>query len=107
MPSIVEYDRVLKAMAEQGLICQYYNSGAFGFGKGVPIYYTGWLGPEDPSIRPEARRMPAYCPPVPAPWPGSPPAPGSTCSPARSGSCPRASGATKWISAANPGSPPP
>ena len=37
LPSIVEYDHVLRAMAEQGLLCQYYNSGAFGFGKGVPI----------------------------------------------------------------------
>ena len=54
MPSIVEYDLVLRRMAAVGLECKYFNSGAFGFGRGVMTSYIGWVGPPDASIRPAA-----------------------------------------------------
>ncbi|MDB5173988.1 MAG: hypothetical protein JWO87_2326 [Phycisphaerales bacterium] len=56
MPSIVEYDRVLARMTGQGMRCLYHNSGAFGLQPGVEAHYAGWIGPEDSTIRPEARR---------------------------------------------------
>ncbi len=56
MPSIVEYDHVLARMRDLGLRCVYYNSGAFGFNSGIATSFVGWIGPEDPTIRPAARR---------------------------------------------------
>jgi hypothetical protein len=55
LPTIVEYDRVIARMNEQGMRCLYHNSGAFGLPPGAPTHFAGWLGPEDPTIRPEAR----------------------------------------------------
>ena len=55
MPWIVEYAQVLQKMRDQGFKCLYYNSGAFGFGDGVETHSVGWVGPDDPSLRPEAR----------------------------------------------------
>lgn len=54
MPSIVEYETVLARMQEQRMRCQYYNSGAFGFDPAAAIHFTGWIGPEDSTIRPAA-----------------------------------------------------
>ena len=53
--SIVEYDAVLARMAALGLESLYYNSGAFGFPRGHAIHFTGWIGGEDPTLRPAAR----------------------------------------------------
>jgi hypothetical protein len=55
LPTIVEYDRVVARMSGQGMRCLYHNSGAFGPAAGAPTHFAGWLGPEDPTIRPEAR----------------------------------------------------
>ena len=63
MSWIVDYAQVLQQMRDQGLRCLYYNSGAFGFPDGVPTESVGWVGPEDPSLRPEARAIAAPVPP--------------------------------------------
>jgi hypothetical protein len=65
VPWIVDYTRVLQQMRDQGFKSLYYNSGAFGFEEGVATRSVGWVGPEDPSLKPEAREM--TCP-VPAPY---------------------------------------
>ena len=65
MPKIIEYDHVLSRMAAMAMRCQYYNSGAFGFDRGVSVKFTGWIGTQDPTIRPEAR---AHTQPIPPPF---------------------------------------
>jgi hypothetical protein len=57
VPWIVEYAQVLQQMRDQGFKCLYYNSGAFGFPDGVATHSVGWIGPEDPSLRDEARSL--------------------------------------------------
>jgi len=57
LPWIVEYAQVLQQMRDQGFKCLYYNSGAFGFPEGAATHSVGWVGPDDPSLRPEARAM--------------------------------------------------
>ena len=51
---IVDYDTVLQTLLGQGLKSLYYNSGSFGFPPGVSTRTIGWIGPSDPTIRPEA-----------------------------------------------------
>jgi hypothetical protein len=51
---IVDYDLVLQTLLGQGLKSLYYNSGSFGFPPGVGTQTIGWIGPPDPTIRPEA-----------------------------------------------------
>jgi hypothetical protein len=51
---IVDYDTVLHTLLGQGLKSLYYNSGSFGFPPGVATHTVGWIGPPDPTIRPEA-----------------------------------------------------
>ena len=64
MPSIVEYEVVLARMQQHQLRCQYYNSGAFNFEPGVASQFTGWIGPEDSTIRPAAlERVQRIAPP--------------------------------------------
>ena len=63
MPWIVDYPQVLQQMREQGLRCLYYNSGAFGFSPDVATKSIGWIGPDDPTLRPEARRLIQGVPP--------------------------------------------
>src|SRR5947209_3325205 len=66
MPRIVPYETVLPQMQAQGLRCVYHNSGAFGFadppGAGN-VRGVGWIGPEDPTIRPAARALARQVPP--------------------------------------------
>ncbi len=57
VPTIVDYETVLERMAAQAFVCHYYNSGAFGFAKGVRTRIVGWIGPDDPTIRAEARHL--------------------------------------------------
>jgi hypothetical protein len=57
MPQIVDYPIVVERMTALDMKCLYYNSGAFG-----PTYHratkvVGWIGGEDPTIRPEARAL--------------------------------------------------
>lgn len=65
MPWIVDYTQVLEQMRGQGLRGLYHNSGAFAFPEGVGES-VGWVGPQDPTLRPEAR---ALVRPVPVPYP--------------------------------------
>jgi hypothetical protein len=65
VPWIVDYARVMQQMRDQGFQSLYYNSGAFGFAPGVVTESVGWVGPEDPSLRPEARALARQ---VPAPY---------------------------------------
>jgi hypothetical protein len=55
VPRIVEYQTALAELQGQGLICNYYNGGAFGFPKGVEVDVSGWIAGEDPTIRAEIR----------------------------------------------------
>jgi hypothetical protein len=65
MPWIIDYDIVTERMREQRLKCNYYNSGAFGFADPAGVRHLGWIGPDDPTIRPAAR---AFTRPVPPPY---------------------------------------
>lgn len=65
MPSIIDYQHVLAQMTAQRLVCHYFNSGAFGFPRGVTLHVQAWIGPDDPTIRPEAR---SFVRPVPPPY---------------------------------------
>lgn len=62
MPSLIDYEAVQEHMDALGMRSLYYNSGAFGPKDAVSMRYFGWIGPDDPSIRPEAlahsRRVP-------------------------------------------------
>jgi len=55
MPRIVEYKTVLQALKSQGLVSLYHNSGAFGFPRDAKTQAIGWIGPDDPTIRDDAR----------------------------------------------------
>jgi len=57
VPWIVDYEQVLEQMRGQDLRCLYHNSGAFGFAPGTTVESVGWMGPDDPSLRPEARAL--------------------------------------------------
>jgi hypothetical protein len=63
VPWIVDYTRVLEEMRQQGLRSLYYNSGAFGFPDGAEAKPVGWIGPDDPTLRPEARGLALPVPP--------------------------------------------
>ena len=65
MPWIIDYDVVVEQMRLQKLKCNYYNSGAFGFVDQANVKNLGWIGPDDPTIRPAARAMTRA---VPAPY---------------------------------------
>jgi hypothetical protein len=65
MPKLVDYPLVLDRLTREGLVCQYYNGGAFGFAKGTKVEIRGWVGPEDQTIRPEMRQWVRL---VPEPW---------------------------------------
>jgi len=43
-------------MKATGFACNYYNSGSFGFPKGLPIHVAAWIGPDDPTIRAEVQQ---------------------------------------------------
>ena len=57
MPWIIDYPQVLEQLTRQGLRCNYFNGGAFGFGPDATIHIRGWIGPEDSTIRPAARAL--------------------------------------------------
>ena len=57
MPWIVDYPSVLEQMKRQEMRSLYFNSGAFGFPDGAAVESLGWIGPDDPSLRPEARAL--------------------------------------------------
>jgi hypothetical protein len=53
--TIIEYQNALQRLGRQGLVCNYFNGGAFGFAQGVEAGILGWIAGEDPTIRPEMR----------------------------------------------------
>ena len=55
MPTIIDYPRVLARMTDEGLCCNYPNSGAFGFPPAAGAHILGWIGPDDPTIKPAMR----------------------------------------------------
>jgi hypothetical protein len=57
MPWIIDYEVVVEQMRQQRLKCNYYNSGAFGFADPNGVQHIGWIGPEDPTLRPAAREV--------------------------------------------------
>ena len=57
MPWIIEYDLVLEHMREHGFKCNYHNSGAFAFANPAAVQPLGWIGPDDQTIRPDARKL--------------------------------------------------
>jgi hypothetical protein len=57
MPWIIDYDIVVEHMQKQKLKCNYYNSGAIGFADAAGVKHVGWIGPDDPTIRPAAREL--------------------------------------------------
>jgi hypothetical protein len=63
MPWIIDYDIVVEHMQKQKLKCNYYNSGAFGFADPAGVKHLGWIGPDDPTIRPAARELTRPVPP--------------------------------------------
>src|SRR5947209_719542 len=44
-------------MTSLGMRCLYHNSGAFGPDDPGALKAIGWIGPDDPTIRPEARAL--------------------------------------------------
>jgi hypothetical protein len=63
MPWIIDYEIVVEQMRSQKLRCNYYNSGAFAFPDAAAPRHLGWIGPEDPTLRPAAREIAHAVPP--------------------------------------------
>jgi hypothetical protein len=63
MPRVVDYPAVLRHMLDRGMRSLYHNSGAFGFNPAVVTHTVGWIGPDDPTIRPAARQFTRQVPP--------------------------------------------
>jgi len=57
MPRIIEYDEALAQLRREGLVCNYHNSGAFAFADAERVQVRGWIGKDDPTIRPEYAAM--------------------------------------------------
>jgi len=57
MPRIIDYPDVLARMTSDGLRSLYHNSGAFGFPPERKTFARGWIGPPDPTIRPDAQAI--------------------------------------------------
>jgi hypothetical protein len=55
VPWIIDYSTVIEQMREQRFKSLYYNSGAFGFPPETDTQIVGWLGGDDPTIKPDAR----------------------------------------------------
>lgn len=55
MSTVIEYQIALKGLGAQGLVCNYFNGGAFGFAKDVNVSIRGWIAADDPTIRPQLR----------------------------------------------------
>ncbi|MGN6724951.1 MAG: hypothetical protein ACTHLZ_03460 [Tepidisphaeraceae bacterium] len=53
MPRVVDYAQVLEQARQSNLLSAYYNSGSFKFPNGDSVQIVGWLGPDDPTIRPD------------------------------------------------------
>ena len=63
MARIIDYADVLKQVETLGLRCVYYNTGALGFPAGETPHVVGWLGANDPTIRPAMAANSVHVPP--------------------------------------------
>ena len=63
MATVVTYSLVLSRMLSQGMQSLYHNSGAFGFAPEMKTHFCGWIGPADPTVRPEAAHLIHLVPP--------------------------------------------
>ena len=54
MSKIVDYSLVLSTLTSAGFESLYHNSGAFGLPRGAGVHHLGWVGPDDPTLRPAA-----------------------------------------------------
>jgi hypothetical protein len=63
VPQIIEYKNALQELTSRGLVCNYYNGGAFGFPAGSDLHIRGWSGGDDPTIRPQMRQHLRIIPP--------------------------------------------
>jgi hypothetical protein len=57
VPWIIDYETVLERLTGEGLKCNYYNGGAFGFPPEAGAQVRGWIGPADDTIKPAARAL--------------------------------------------------
>jgi hypothetical protein len=57
VPWIIDYQSVAEQLRGQGMRCNYYNSGAFGFMPQAAAFVRGWVGPDDPTIKPQAKLL--------------------------------------------------
>jgi len=57
LPRVIDYSSVLDTLTRAGFESLYHNSGAFGFARGVATQSVGWVGPADPTLRPDARSL--------------------------------------------------
>jgi hypothetical protein len=55
VPLVIEYAIALQQLQQQGLVCNYFNGGAFGFPRGLDVHVLGWIAADDPTIRPQMR----------------------------------------------------
>ena len=62
MPSIIDYPTARDQLLAKGLVCNYYNGGAFGFPRNITPAITGWIGPDDATIRAEMKPRLRYLP---------------------------------------------
>jgi hypothetical protein len=53
--AIIEYPIALAKLLDLGMVCNYFNGGAFGFPKNITTKVFGWTAGEDASIRAELR----------------------------------------------------
>jgi hypothetical protein len=62
VPSVIEYPNALAELQQQGLVCNYFNGGAFGFARGVNVHIWAWIAADDPTIhaqlQPCVRKIP-------------------------------------------------
>ena len=63
MPWIIDYEMVLEQMRGQKFKCHYYNSGAFGFPDPAVTRTLAWIGPDDVTIKPNAKPFTRSVPP--------------------------------------------
>src|SRR5215204_2958909 len=61
--SIIEYPNALRELGQQGLVCNYFNGGAFGFARGVNVHVCGWIAADDATIHPQLRPLVRHIPP--------------------------------------------
>ena len=63
MPKVLDYGDAMGVLPPRRIVCVYPNSGALGFAPDVVTHSVGWIGPDDPTIRPAVRRITHSIPP--------------------------------------------